>query len=269
MSKPRTKRELTLYFVITMIVTWTLWMPAVFDSNGRDVPSVLLIVSLMASFTPSIVGLSLERRFRGGASFKEELRTRLSLNFAKRWLLAIPVFFFATAGLSYGLMLLFLPNFEPIRPLSWQMAPLVFLQILFIGGALGEEFGWRGFALPRLLQQTSPLRATLLLGVVWSFWHIPLFFMSGTVQSNIPIWQFLLQNTLLAFYYTWLYMKTRGNLVLMIYLHAIANTAAALFPYWQTDVGRWIGFALLALGCILLYTLHPIQTKEHMASPSD
>lgn len=57
----------------------------------------------------------------------------------------------------------------------------------------------------------------------------------------------MLQNTMIAFFYTWIYNKTKGNLILMILLHAILNTSSAVFPYWQSDQGRYIGFALLLL----------------------
>ena len=167
------------------------------------------------------------------------------------------------AALSYLLTLGIVNDFSPENKMPWIMTPLVFLQILVIGGALGEEFGWRGFAQLKMEKITSHFNVSLLIGVIWSIWHLPLFFMDGTVQSNIPIWQFMLQNTLMAFFYTWLYHKTRGNLWLIIYLHAIANTASALFPYWQNNTGRYIGFAIMLIGCLMLYIIKPIDKKMH------
>jgi membrane protease YdiL (CAAX protease family) len=118
--------------------------------------------------------------------------------------------------------------------------------ILFVGGALGEEIGWRGYALDKLIASHGILVGTLILGLIWSFWHLPLFFIEGTVQSNLPIWQFMLQNTILAFFYTKLYLRTK-NISLMILLHAFMNTASAVFPYWTSDVGRYLGLVLLVI----------------------
>jgi len=122
--------------------------------------------------------------------------------------------------------------------------PFIFLQILFVGGALGEEFGWRGY-LQRALSKQNLITTSLIVGAVWSIWHLPLFYMDGTVQSHIPLWQFVLQNTLIAFFYTYLYEKSKGNMVLLILLHAVANTTSAVFPYWTTEAGRWFGFIIL------------------------
>lgn len=80
------------------------------------------------------------------------------------------------------------------------------LTALIFGGQ--EEPGWRGFALPRLQQQHSPPVATLILGLAWGVWHIPLYGPTGFV---VPL--------VLAFFYTWVYNKT-GNVLLCIVLHA-------------------------------------------------
>jgi uncharacterized protein len=80
------------------------------------------------------------------------------------------------------------------------------LTAVIFGGQ--EEPGWRGFALPRLHQRHIPLVATLLLGLGWGIWHVPLYGPAGFV---VPL--------ALAFYYTWLYNKTR-SVLLCILLHA-------------------------------------------------
>lgn len=252
METKTTSKQLTIYFLLTIVITWIIWTPSVLLSRGFDVHPVFLIISMMAGFTPSIVGLLLNRKYLGKEEFKKDMKERLSFKFSKWWLLIIPVYFAATAALSYGILKLVETDFMATGAVPLIMTPLVFLQILFIGGALGEEFGWRGFAQDRLMKLHTPFIATLILGLIWSLWHLPLFFMDGTVQSNIPIWQFMLQNTMIAFYYTWLYRKTKGNLWLMIFLHAVANTASAVVPYWQSNTGRYIGFGVLLIGLLII-----------------
>ncbi len=82
-----------------------------------------------------------------------------------------------------------------------------FLMVATVGGGL-EEPGWRGFALPKLQERRSPLAATLLVGLAWGIWHIPLYGPAGFV---VPL--------ILAFFYTWLYNRT-GSILVCLLLHA-------------------------------------------------
>lgn len=236
-------KNLKHFFLLTIAISWLLWLPTVLHAQWRTMPSILLLMGMFASFTPTIIGL-LYLKKENGAQFSNQLRKSLSLKFPRKWLLFMLIFPLQSA-VTLSLAQFFDKGFTVLNPIHPAYFPLVFLQILFNGGALGEEFGWRGFALERLQTHYGPIKATLILGVIWSFWHLPLFFMLNTVQSHLPIWEFMLQNTLLAYFYTLVFNRTEGNMVLMILLHAVMNTSAAIFPYWQSELGRFIGFGIL------------------------
>ena len=146
-------------------------------------------------------------------------------------------------------------------PIEWEFAPpwqaLVptFFVILLLN-ALPEEYGWRGYALGPMLNRSSALTASLILGLLWGLWHLPLHFIEGTVQSAIPVYQFVLQQMVLAIFYTWLFNNTRGAVSVSILFHAIGNIVGAAVPYWTTTLGRWIGFGVLvvfAIGILLIW----------------
>lgn len=255
-------KQVSKFFVVTFVITWGLWSSSVLSARGMNIPTFLLILSMMASFTPTITALILERKEKGKEGFKKQWKTWFHWSFSKAWLIWIPLFFFGTGIMTYFLLQLMVPDFEAVNSPPLWMTPLIFLQIFFIGGALGEELGWRGYAYPRLKQLMSPIKATFLLGVIWSLWHLPLFYMVGTVQSNIPMWEFMLQNTLMAFFYTGLYKRTKGSIWMMFYLHAVANTVAAVIPYWQNDVGRILGFLILLIGCIVLFFMDSVVDRH-------
>jgi membrane protease YdiL (CAAX protease family) len=112
-----------------------------------------------------------------------------------------------------------------------------FVRILFLGGPLGEELGWRGFALPRLQQRHTALTSSVLLGLVWGLWHIPLYFVPGTGQHEIlrtgtspafAIGGFVTWTIGLSVLLTWLFNQTRGSLIVVILFHAAVNLAAFL-----------------------------------------
>jgi membrane protease YdiL (CAAX protease family) len=89
---------------------------------------------------------------------------------------------------------------------------------------VGEEIGWRGFALPRLQQRHSALTATLILGVVWALWHLPSFLYKDTyvAMGLLPGFPLLLLSiSAAAITFTWLYNSTRGSLLIVILFHAL------------------------------------------------
>jgi CAAX protease family protein len=99
----------------------------------------------------------------------------------------------------------------------------LFLVILTITDGLGEEPAWRGFALPRLLSQYNALLASLILGVLWAAWHLPLVWMEGAPLYQQPIWLLLVDITAKSVLFTWVFLHTRGSVLLAALLHASTN----------------------------------------------
>ena len=95
----------------------------------------------------------------------------------------------------------------------WQAWVPLFFYVLLLN-ALPEEYGWRGFALDRLQKKSSALSASLILGLIWALWHLPLFFIEGTTQAAIPMVQYMLQTVVLSIFYTWLYNNTGGSVLI-------------------------------------------------------
>ena len=95
--------------------------------------------------------------------------------------------------------------------------------ILFLGGPLGEEIGWRGFALPRLVARHGPGPASLRLGVMWALWHLPVFLIEGTDQYGQPILWYTVMVTAYTFLFTWVHEKTDGSLLLALLHHTAIN----------------------------------------------
>ncbi len=239
-----------LFILLVFVVTWLLWLPSMLN-RYYHVPNVFLIISMIASFTPTVVGIIFMRKNK--MNIKERLRFT---NLRYYWI--IPLVFIVVSVVPY---LVARSQIEIIYQFPFWMSPVVFLQILFIGGALGEEFGWRGYLYPALKEKFTPFITALIIGVIWSIWHLPLFFMEGTVQSAIPMWQFMIQNTVISFYYLWIYEKTNGNLLLLIYLHAIANTAAAVLPYWQVDIARYVSLFMMLISLAVIFKAEKISLR--------
>jgi membrane protease YdiL (CAAX protease family) len=108
------------------------------------------------------------------------------------------------------------------------------MRIAIDTGPLGEEAGWRGFALPRMLRFSNPAAASVLLGIIWTLWHVPAFFMPDLPQHQIAFAPFALNTIALAVIFTWFYLRTGGDLLLMALLHLLANLVAGALglPLW-------------------------------------
>jgi uncharacterized protein len=88
---------------------------------------------------------------------------------------------------------------------------------------VGEEVGWRGFFLPHLLRRYSPLTSSLIVGVVWAFWHLSNFLLPSYPHFGLPFSAFLVTTLAFSILFTWLYLNTAGSLVIAIIFHAGLN----------------------------------------------
>ena len=138
-----------------------------------------------------------------------------------------------------------------------------FLFILIVV-ALGEEPGFRGFALPRLLEGRSALSASLILGVLHTIWHLPLF-ITGE-DAAIPTTLIIISGAILN---TWLFNKTNGSVFIAMFLHASVNLWVDVFnPFFSApDVQKltvWLAVAFVAMGILL-----PILTGKELGRKTD
>lgn len=195
------RHRLIFYFALTYAISWPLWLLS--RLAGGSVGTVLLVIG---AFGPPLAA-AITIRFSGD-SLREWLRKIV------RW--RVPVGFY---GYALGLPVLIMAVMNAVLAALGQQpdvsvlvgripayAQTLLITAVIFGGQ--EEPGWRGFALPALEEQRSPLLATLILGLGWGVWHIPLYGPAGFV---VPL--------VLAFFYTWLYNRTR-SVLLCILLHA-------------------------------------------------
>ncbi|MFL0249287.1 CPBP family intramembrane glutamic endopeptidase [Clostridium neuense] len=103
-----------------------------------------------------------------------------------------------------------------------------FMITLLLGGPLGEEIGWRGFLLPRLQKKLNPFYSSIVLGIIWSCWHLPLFFIAGTDQYGVPFLLFIMTTIINTIIITWIFNRTNGSLIFPILFHTCNNIAAGL-----------------------------------------
>lgn len=135
---------------------------------------------------------------------------------------------------------------KPAVPLP--LAVIVsFVWAMFFNGALGEEAGWRGFAIPRLQQKFSPLIASIIMGLIWGAFHSIFYFMNLSGKVWFMFW-IRLGDIALAILFTWLYNRTKGKSLLpVLLLHASMNATNDYLPRVKLTVYALLGIVVLVI----------------------
>lgn len=222
-------RDLWLFFVIAFTWSWLFWMPEILWGSRL----------YLAPFGPTIAAFLLTIINEGRNGAKELLKRGLNFKFRKIWL--VPIFLLMPVIVGFSLLLAILSG-EPAPQIAVLSSPWIvipaFFYILFLGGPLGEEFGWRGYALDRLQNNYNALISSVILGIVWGLWHLPMFFMkSQDIYHNIPIWGFILGTIFLSILYTWIYNNTGRSILAILLFHTMSNLSHFIFPAMATTLG--------------------------------
>jgi membrane protease YdiL (CAAX protease family) len=197
----------------------------------------------VAGYGPTLAGLIMVGRLEGRSGLKRLLARALPTLAGLPWYLGVIVGF---AALTLAAGYVQDPDIFARLPRWDRLLGLLPLTLLTDTGPLGEEFGWRGFALPFLLRRRPPLAAALMLGVVWGFWHLPTFFIPTLSQYSLSFPIFVLNSIALSVIMTWLYRRTGGDLLLMILVHLMANYSAGTHGVpFKAEVGAEVVCAAL------------------------
>jgi membrane protease YdiL (CAAX protease family) len=249
-------RDLCLFFLIAFVWTWLLNLPRLLGATGwLSLPAgVSSALGTIAVFGPALAAFGLTWLRSGKDGLRALWRRGWEISFRRIWLLPALLLMPISGLLTLGLLT------AVSVPVPWEYAlpPAMLVPVgllIWLAGALPEEFGWRGYALDRLQMRLDPLPASLVLGLFWSLWHLPLHFISGTTQASLPIGEFAIQTIVLSVLYTWLYNRTGGSVLIAGLFHAAGNLTGALIPTWTIPLGRWLGLLpLLAIALMVVFS---------------
>jgi membrane protease YdiL (CAAX protease family) len=264
-NHPHVVKELVIFFIITFTIMFGLGgLCMVFQSHVEKIFGPIsnnnLFVMILI-YAPTIAGLILTIIFEGWNGLIALLKRGLTYVKPKWWLIAL--FFLPIILLIFGFFS-YLTGFDA-SSFNWNLffgtfPLLVFsLHIFTDAGPIGEELGWRGYALPRLLQLHSPVVATSILSVFWTLFHLVAFLAPGTNQYGMSFIWFALWCFSLCFIMTWLYMNTSGNWIVSGLLqHYIINSFAI---NGAIKIGPGIAIAF-ALAVIIIFLCKGFSSKR-------
>ncbi len=252
-------KRLLRFFLAVFATSWLFWAAAVLlEIKGWIAPAVQ-VLTCIGNATPSVLGLVFAWRDGGKKGLNALVKASGTRRYKGRQWLAIAVPF-AALLLSAAIQLLFGQSLPPL------VMPLVLLFSLpfqfLIGGPLFEELGWRGYALPRLLHRHRPLTASLLLGVVWAIWAIPMAFWGDLVlPALLPygiatcLCVYLLYAIFASILATIVYLRAENSIMLAMLLHTACLSMISTALLFLEKIAFLICMlCFIALSCILTYT---------------
>jgi hypothetical protein len=269
-NNQKSNRNLLLFFLLTFICSWSLWLPFVLWGFGviqlsESIVSLMTPSVVLGAFGPMLAAVILIARKKGRHGVREFFRNAFSFRVKpKYYVLAflLPVLITAVAH--------YLVNFTGIDILPANLFPeglpvpviaLVipyFIFILVAGGGQ-EEFGWRGYAQEPMQQRFGILGGSILLGIAWGVWHLPLWFMPGEGHAYYSFFAFLLYTISTSVIIGWLYNASGKKFIIPWIIHASGNVAVPFFPVLhledlpQPGYWVWVGINFLVATCMTVW----------------
>jgi membrane protease YdiL (CAAX protease family) len=257
------------FFILAYALMWTCFLSVVFLGISGTSPLGAGLL-LLGTFAPAIAALALTAAAEGPLGVRCLLRRVLNPPAAGRW------YFFAVtfmaivkviAALAHRTALGIWPRFgtEPLLLLPVAVAVSTPFQI-------GEELGWRGYALPRLESRLGMRAASLLLGAIWAFWHLPQFYIkeADTYGQSFPL--FVLQVIAMSVAIAWLYTRVNGTLLPLMVMHAAVNNTKDIVPSatpgatdsftFHASPVAWITVVVLWIAAVFFLADMPSRSQE-------
>jgi membrane protease YdiL (CAAX protease family) len=255
---------LLCYFVMAYGFSWLSWLPYVLAQDGLGLLPVRLgqIGIVPGAFLgPILAGFLMAGATEGKPGVKHMWRRMVQWRVAWYWylvpLLCIPIFtllgFFTMPGAIEAT--------HPVFPQLVWIFPVALILEIFTSG-LAEEPGWRGFALPRLQERFGPLLGTIILGVLWQCWHLPLYLTDwGRGAGWLSICIAIIGNIGISILITWVFNNTQGSLFMAILMHAALDAfgvtlATSFFSLaWlekNAELALLIGFGVISLLLVIM-----------------
>jgi len=238
------------YLAMTFAWSWACW--ALSPAIKPQLPWLATLLMFAGSFGPSLAALVVVASTRKWEGLRAWLTRCLRWRIGWGWWAFALLLPLALMSIAAGLHIA-LGGAIATSPASGHLLmTLVNLPlILLLGGPLGEEFGWRGYALPVLQDRWGWRAASLVLGLVWGVWHLPLFFIEGTSQAHVPLALFLLSVVAMSVLFAWLVRRTAGSVVAALVLHTAINFWPTVVPILPTE-GSYRAYAFVVAMLVLL-----------------
>lgn len=271
-------KYLVLFIVLTLAWTWICgFIPVLFGFTGTGIGT---FVFYFGGGAPSVTALFLVFLTYPKDKRKDYFRRCFSFRQAGwKWPLITVFVFSALSVLSLvigaGLLKFEMPTMDYIKAIAANPL-IIFLVILLslISGPLNEEFGWRGYALDRLLVRFGFLKGSLILGFIWAIWHLPWFFTPGQAQYNLlkdsvfHALMFIPSVMMLSVFVSFVYVKTGRSILAGALVHMFSNLIGSqLLSSYTTEISMLIRYVnMVFFFGVIIYAASSRRFKAETAA---
>lgn len=232
-SRTTTTRAFPLKFaLIAFAFTWAFWLLVMLEARGL-ISSLPVPALLLGAFGPMVAAVVLTAQEGGRAGLRSLLNRVVRWRVAPVWYgvallgpIVLQLVAIALHAMVFGSQLPGLGAMVGTLPIMLALSVYMFIQV-----GIGEEIGWRGYALPKLQASYSALVSSVILGVIWTLWHLPLFFIPTSSYINTPFWVFLIFLLPVSILISWVFNSTGGSVLMIMILHSVLNASTSL---WRT-----------------------------------
>jgi membrane protease YdiL (CAAX protease family) len=258
------------FFALTFAWSWVCW--ALSPAIRPQQPGLATLLMFAGSFGPSLAAIVVVASTRSLEGLRAWRSRCLQWRIGWGWWAFALLLPLAVMLLAAGLHISLGGEIATFPASGHLLMTVVNLPlVLLLGGPLGEEFGWRGYALPVLQDRLGWRVASLGLGLVWGVWHLPLFFIDGTAQAHLPLGLFLLSVVAMSVVFAWLANRTEGSVVAALLFHTAINFWPSVVPVLPTEAGdrayAFVVATLVVLAVLALLTSGPIAGRATSGGP--
>lgn len=262
---------------MAFLFSWIVLIPYIL-SQWNIIPKTKnmdVFFALNAFVGPMLAAYIMIRTLEGKEGWKVFRKRIWKFNLGLKWYLFALIVIPAMMYLGFVILNGGIPTFKGLTTQFFATYPIYLVVIFFGGGPFPEEIGWRGFALTRMQSKFGSLKATLLLGILWAFWHLPHFLTTaqrGGPGSNISLLYFnfpifIVLCLAISIILTWTFNSKQRTLFIVMLVHASLNTFGLIQPYLtnpalkESDLSVGLGLGLVAL-MILIFTNGKLGYKQ-------
>jgi uncharacterized protein len=216
------------YFVLAFAFTWLFWGLGVLGERGF-IPT-LPGFTVIGTFGPMVAAVILTAQEGGRAEVRSLLGRIVRWRVAPVWYGVAILGPLALTLAAIALHVALGGRTPGLGALIGALPTVIFVSVyMLIFVALGEEVGWRGYALPALQARHGAFIASVMLGAMWALWHVPQFFNPATLYSDLPFVLFLAYLISFSVLITWVFNSTGGSLLMAMLVHAVMNASSQMW----------------------------------------